>query len=695
MYYEDITNFWRTKGLSVRASNVLAKAWIENEETLLEKLTAFEKVLSLRNCGRLTAQEIWKFIGTLKDGESQEKLLPSYHNLSNRAKHVLEKLGVRDNKQLLQLNLTKKEIFKLSNVGVKTCEEIWSLVEHLRNSPEKKDETRSPDVALQEIPLLNTQVSSEIWDVLTNTPLNQIAWSVRTKKGILRYRCKTLADITKISGDKWLKLEHFGRRSLTELQNIITEIIYDPEKIEKFIEISIENAKELPLLGRNVSNAVWDVLQAILVNDIEWSVRTRNGINQKNCTTLSDIVSIPPNEWLAQDNFGRKSLVELQTRITEVLNNLLLSDKSGTPNASMRESTNQIKSLSDLGHEMLDWMKGHERDVIKLYHGYVDSPKTLEEVGKMFDLTRERIRQIKETANKRLLQKPKRSYLSKTVFNLFGEVVAGILSEKGGFCSIDELRQVIKERLNWGEEEQWIINWLDEVFGETWVLFGLNPMQEFIINFAKMLKSYGYRPIMFDEFMKLHSTNFNQPVKQSTLVTLIKSYPPLKMYEYSATYIGLKNWRWFNPEIRDSIHKTADLTEWFLRLTNRPSHAIEIVYGIQAKVGNFNVKASEIADACESKPDRFSINENGSYSLSIWNKAFEYKDSIECMLQEQSLHVKQIIHKLSPEDFEAAIASLYLYEDTFIETIPFEWSLKKNETFIDINNLTFEDLIPK
>ncbi|HQQ12934.1 MAG TPA: sigma-70 family RNA polymerase sigma factor, partial [Bacteroidales bacterium] len=44
-----------------------------------------------------------------------------------------------------------------------------------------------------------------------------------------------------------------------------------------------------------------------------------------------------------------------------------------------------------------------EADVIKLYFGLNGShPMTLEEIGEKFDLTRERVRQIKEKAIRRL-----------------------------------------------------------------------------------------------------------------------------------------------------------------------------------------------------------------------------------------------------------------------------------------------------
>ncbi len=44
-----------------------------------------------------------------------------------------------------------------------------------------------------------------------------------------------------------------------------------------------------------------------------------------------------------------------------------------------------------------------EADVIRLYYGLVEGPSmTLEEIGERFELTRERVRQIKEKAIRRL-----------------------------------------------------------------------------------------------------------------------------------------------------------------------------------------------------------------------------------------------------------------------------------------------------
>ena len=51
----------------------------------------------------------------------------------------------------------------------------------------------------------------------------------------------------------------------------------------------------------------------------------------------------------------------------------------------------------------LETLTPREADVVKLYFGLgEDQPMTLEEIGETFDLTRERVRQIKEKAIRRL-----------------------------------------------------------------------------------------------------------------------------------------------------------------------------------------------------------------------------------------------------------------------------------------------------
>jgi RNA polymerase primary sigma factor len=75
------------------------------------------------------------------------------------------------------------------------------------------------------------------------------------------------------------------------------------------------------------------------------------------------------------------------------------------PNDSLPSPENELtkESLRKEIERSLSSLSGREGDVVRLYYGLNGKhPLTLEEIGDLFDLTRERVRQIKEKAIRRL-----------------------------------------------------------------------------------------------------------------------------------------------------------------------------------------------------------------------------------------------------------------------------------------------------
>jgi len=73
-------------------------------------------------------------------------------------------------------------------------------------------------------------------------------------------------------------------------------------------------------------------------------------------------------------------------------------------------------SLSTEVDAVLEVLSERERDVVKLYFGInEETAYTLEEIGIRLNLTRERVRQIKEKALKRLKNNPKARKNSKKI----------------------------------------------------------------------------------------------------------------------------------------------------------------------------------------------------------------------------------------------------------------------------------------
>jgi RNA polymerase primary sigma factor len=69
-------------------------------------------------------------------------------------------------------------------------------------------------------------------------------------------------------------------------------------------------------------------------------------------------------------------------------------------------------SLNEEINRILDTLSSWEADIIKLYFGIEQSfGLTLEEIGDKFDLTRERVRQLKEKGIRKLKQKSRSKLL--------------------------------------------------------------------------------------------------------------------------------------------------------------------------------------------------------------------------------------------------------------------------------------------
>ena len=171
-----------------------------------------------------------------------------------------------------------------------------------------------------------------------------------------------------------------------------------------------------------ISYAVWWIRQSILQALAEHSRIVRLPLNRvgtiskitKTAEKLEAEVERSPNE----EEIGRN----LEMTSDEVIDAMRISRRHHSLNAPFRdgdknslidviEDDGQIdpdeplmaESLKDEIRQSLDTLKDRERQVIKMYFGIDrDYALTLNEIGEEFGLTRERVRQIKEKAIRRL-----------------------------------------------------------------------------------------------------------------------------------------------------------------------------------------------------------------------------------------------------------------------------------------------------
>ncbi|MBT8253797.1 MAG: RNA polymerase sigma factor RpoD/SigA [Flavobacteriaceae bacterium] len=176
-----------------------------------------------------------------------------------------------------------------------------------------------------------------------------------------------------------------------------------------------------------ISYAVWwirqSILQALAVQGrvVRLPLNKIGSLNKINraYANLEQIHQRPPSaEELANEldmtvkdvklslkNSGRHLSMDapLKEGETSSLYDVVKSDESPRPDGSLVKESLKIEI-----ERVLDRLQPREASVLKLYYGLNDhQPMSLVEIGDTFDLTRERVRQIKEKAIRRLRHESK------------------------------------------------------------------------------------------------------------------------------------------------------------------------------------------------------------------------------------------------------------------------------------------------
>jgi len=116
---------------------------------------------------------------------------------------------------------------------------------------------------------------------------------------------------------------------------------------------------------------------------------------------IGDILEMAPKdvkEALKVSNRHISMDAPLKPDEENTLYDVLLASDSVSPDAELLDN-----SLKKEIERSLSTLSSREADIIKLYYGLNgEPPYSLEEIGKLFNLTRERVRQIKEKAIRRL-----------------------------------------------------------------------------------------------------------------------------------------------------------------------------------------------------------------------------------------------------------------------------------------------------
>ena len=170
-----------------------------------------------------------------------------------------------------------------------------------------------------------------------------------------------------------------------------------------------------------ISYAVWWIRQAILQAIAEQSSLVRVPQNQVGLANRTSKAQSRFEQLHERKASAEELAEELDLPVEKVAETMRTSNRSVSvdapfgddedsslldvlPNndAPMADSTVNQESLSQEVNRVLGQLPPRERDIVKLFYGIGGQEMTLEEIADKFDLSRERVRQIKEKAIRHL-----------------------------------------------------------------------------------------------------------------------------------------------------------------------------------------------------------------------------------------------------------------------------------------------------
>ncbi len=181
----------------------------------------------------------------------------------------------------------------------------------------------------------------------------------------------------------------------------------------------------------------------VKLSDIPLSTRTSNTLYNQHITIVGEVMLTPLSELLAWKNFGKKSINELK----EVILSLCLTGSYSPYNEKDNPIVINLSSYEDMvsSFTAVCVKKKRNQELFqKKFCFQTEKIPTLEELGQVFGITRERVRQI---VNKGVRKFKHRVNMNK--LEHFWEKIDRAVTSGGGIIHLGALPSVLQENFNW------------------------------------------------------------------------------------------------------------------------------------------------------------------------------------------------------------------------------------------------------
>ncbi len=306
-------------------------------------------------------------------------------------------------------------------------------------------------------------------------------------------------------------------------------------------------------------------------------------------------------------------------------------------------STFSVKTLVDNIISSLE--KEREREIISRRFGLYDRKETLEQIGEMLGITRERVRQLEKIIINQLSNSNQKQFVNN--ISKFDDFVMPTLTERGNLIRVSDLAQVICENANKIDNSR--VSFLaklssqlelveedDAFYSFIYVKKSMNEkdIKSSVGNIIEKIKDVN-EPQSVDQLAKLINNQNKSQI--SSLASISKNLTSLN------GLWGLVRWPSVNPKnIRDKIYVV-------LKENGKHMHFNEIA----EKIRNSDFKRNDVTTQAIHneliKDKRFVLIGRGLYALKEWGyKKGTVSDIITEILKEasQPLHKDEIVKKV-------------------------------------------------
>lgn len=232
-----------------------------------------------------------------------------------------------------------------------------------------------------------------------------------------------IGDLVKCTESDLQKLPNFGRKTMQDIDDALAKLNLDPiqpyygqaqknvyGEVNSSPELIIHSIEVVPQSVGVVSFAP-EWLHTFRLSDIGLKVRTFGALERVGLHTIADIVNCSRDFFLKIPSFGANSLVDLveQVRLAvdlyqpieaEGRDDLLLF--SGKASAEKRSQFRKIDELTSIILSACSSLEPHVENIVKGRMGVNTDQMTLQEIGFVMGVTRERVRQLESKGMKQI-----------------------------------------------------------------------------------------------------------------------------------------------------------------------------------------------------------------------------------------------------------------------------------------------------